>query len=281
MVQEITRSILDRCSDPGLESGHHQFGIVEMKLYCERVGEAGPVLLLLHGLAANGVVWRSLRAELRQCWQGRVVIPDLRGHGRSPHGTHYGYGQHAADVAELLEPGAHVSIVGHSMGAVIGLALASGWYGVSVDAVLGLAIKVEWTEGDVEKAHAVARKPERLFETRSEAAGRFLRLSGLAGLVTEDDDIVEAGISKEGKLWRLAFDPRTFSAPGPPLEEVFRIARTRLLLACGAADSMVRIEQIRSYDSCAVELAGLGHNLHVESPSAVAALISRHLNPAA
>jgi pimeloyl-ACP methyl ester carboxylesterase len=46
----------------------------------------------------------------------------------------YSFGQHAADVAALLRPGEPVVVVGHSMGGVVGLALASGWFGVDVAA---------------------------------------------------------------------------------------------------------------------------------------------------
>src|SRR5262245_37275966 len=60
---------------------------MKMPVYSETVGSGSPSLVLLHGLGQNGAVWRPLLAELSG-WPGRIVIPDLRGHGRSPHARH-------------------------------------------------------------------------------------------------------------------------------------------------------------------------------------------------
>jgi pimeloyl-ACP methyl ester carboxylesterase len=44
---------------------------------------AGPPLLLLHGLMATGDMFRLVVAALAR--QHRLIVPDLRGHGRSAH----------------------------------------------------------------------------------------------------------------------------------------------------------------------------------------------------
>ena len=44
---------------------------------------AGPLLLLLHGLMATSDMFRPVVAALAA--QHRLIIPDLRGHGRSAH----------------------------------------------------------------------------------------------------------------------------------------------------------------------------------------------------
>jgi pimeloyl-ACP methyl ester carboxylesterase len=240
-----------------------------MELYCEEIGTGEPTLLLVHGLAANGAVWEPAVRIMRDLWPGTILVPDLRGHGRSPHGRHYGYGQHAADLADLIAPGKPVFIIGHSMGAVVGLALANGWYGTAVEAVFGFGVKVDWTEAEMEKAHALSKVPVRWFETRSEAVERFLRFSGLTGLADGRSAAVEAGLRQETGRWRLASDPRIFSVPGPPFREIFRLAKTRCALACGSEDAMVRIEELRAFDPHAVRLGGLGHNLHMQAPESV------------
>lgn len=246
-----------------------------MQLHCEQSGEGGPVLLLLHGMAGNGAVWQPLLGQLRGRWPGRIVVPDLRGHGRSPQGRHYGYGQHAADVSELLDEAEHVTVVAHSMGAVVAVAAASASYGLSIDSILGFGVKMVFTDADVEKARSLSRVPVRWFENRREAADRFLRLSGLAGLVSDDSEAVQVGVREENGRWRIAADPRTFSAPVPDFENLFRSCKARVRLACGSEDRMVGIEQLRCFDPGAIELPGLGHNLHVQAPQALAELIDR------
>ena len=122
-----------------------------MQLYCERSGSGEEVLLLLHGMAGNGGVWKPLLEVMGGRWPGRILVPDLRGHGRSPQGGHYGYGQHAADIAELLDPGERVTVVAHSMGAVVALAAASGWFGIQIETVLGFGVKLHFSDADIEK----------------------------------------------------------------------------------------------------------------------------------
>jgi pimeloyl-ACP methyl ester carboxylesterase len=246
-----------------------------MRLYCEQIGEGAPVLLLLHGMAGNGAVWRQFVDVLRGTWPGKILVPDLRGHGRSPQGRHYGYGQHAADVSELLDAAEHVTVVAHSMGAVVALAAASAAYGLSIDSVLGFGVKMVFADADVDKARSLAAVPVRWFDSRREAADRFLRLSGLTGLAPEDSEAVQAGVREENARWRIAADPRTFSAPVPDFDNLFRAAKARVALACGSEDRMVSVEQLRRFDPEAVELPGLGHNLHVQAPQALAELLDR------
>jgi pimeloyl-ACP methyl ester carboxylesterase len=250
-----------------------------MELYCERIGSKGPTLVLLHGLAGNGAVWRPLIEELRGLWPGNILVPDLRGHGRSPHGSHYSFGQYAADVADLLDPGERIWSVAHSMGAVVALTLASGWYGVSLGAVLGFGMKVNWTEAESEKALSLSQVPVRWFDTRHEAAERYLRLSGLAGLAAEDCAAVDAGLRQENGRWRFAADAKTFAARKPAYEEIVRLAKGRVILACGSNDAMVTVAELRRFDPAAIELQGLGHNLHLEAPQALARQIEQSILP--
>ncbi len=86
----------------------------------------GPPVLLLHGLGSCGEDWALLQAPaLSQRY--RVLMPDLRGHGRSdvPPGP-YTVSQMADDIAGFLEAtgadSAHV--VGLSLGGAVAQALA-------------------------------------------------------------------------------------------------------------------------------------------------------------
>jgi pimeloyl-ACP methyl ester carboxylesterase len=245
-------------------------------LHVDIVGSGSPALLLLHGLGVNGAVWHPLLAALRD-WPGRIVIPDFRGHGRSPHRSPYGIGQHAADVAALFEQGERVHIVGHSMGGQVGLLLASGWYGVRVEHTLGFGLKVNWSADEIAKVRQVAAAPLRSFDTRAAAAERFVRVAGLAGVVDAEAGVVEAGIVREGERYRLAADPATVLVAGVPMAPIISAidADSRYRLACGDRDPLVRVDELMAHDASAIEIADCGHNPHVEKPQVLAQLIPR------
>ena len=50
----------------------------------------------------------------------------------------YTFGHLAAAVAGTVPSGTYVIVLCHSLGGVVALALASGWFGVEVSAVCGL-----------------------------------------------------------------------------------------------------------------------------------------------
>lgn len=85
---------------------------------------AGPPLLVLHGLLGQGRNWASLAKPLAA--RRRVLLVDLRNHGRSPHRPEMSYPAMAADLAALLDRLglARASFLGHSMGGKAAMVLA-------------------------------------------------------------------------------------------------------------------------------------------------------------
>jgi pimeloyl-ACP methyl ester carboxylesterase len=243
-------------------------------LHVERIGGGGPTLLLLHGLGVNGAVWQPLTRELAD-WPGTIVVPDFRGHGRSPHAQPYSIGQHAADVAALIEPDMPLVIVGHSMGGLIGLMLAGGWFNLNIVHTLAFGVKVTWSDEEIAKAKQFAATPIRWFAAREEAVERFLRVSGMVGLADAASPVVQAGIVAEDGRYRLAADPATTMVAGAPIATTIAAARGPWRLACGLSDPMVTIAELRAFDPSAEEIAGCGHNPHVEAPVQFARLIPR------
>ena len=235
-------------------------------LHVERIGRGEPTLLLLHGLGVNGAVWQPLTREMAD-WPGTIVVPDFRGHGRSPHARPYSIGQHAADVAALIEPGMPLVIVGHSMGGLVGLMLAGGWFGLEVVHTFAFGLKVTWSDEEISKAKQFATTPIRWFATREEAVERFLRVSGMVGLADTASPVVQAGIVEEDGRWRLAADPATTMVAGAPIATTIAAARGPWRLACGASDALVTIAELRAFDASAEEIEGCGHNPHVEAPA--------------
>jgi pimeloyl-ACP methyl ester carboxylesterase len=234
-----------------------------------RVQEGGrgePLLILLHGLGATGDVWAGWRPLLARRWPGRWLAPDLPGHGGSPPLAAYTFDGLAAAVAGLVPPAARVVVLGHSLGGVVGLALAGGRFPVPVHAVIGLGIKVAWADQDLTRAQAVARRPVAWFASRDEAAARYLRVSGLAGLLPAEDPAVDAGLREQDGRWRLAVDPGAFAVGAPDMAQLLARSRAPVTLARGEHDPMNTAEQLAGLGAPAVTLPGLAHNAHVESP---------------
>jgi pimeloyl-ACP methyl ester carboxylesterase len=239
-------------------------------------GSGEPVLLLLHGLGATGDVWDGWRPLLARRWPGRWLAPDLPGHGRSPPLASYTFDTLAAAVAGLVSGGAHTVVLGHSLGGVVGLALASGRFPVPVQAVTGLGIKVAWTQEELDRAQAAARRPPAWFGSREEAAARYLRISGLAGLLAADAPAVDAGLREEHGRWRLAMDPAAFAVGAPDMARLLARSRAPVTLARGEHDAMNTDEQLSRLGVPTVTLPGLGHNAHVQSPQLSIALLDPH-----
>ena len=206
-------------------------------------------------------------------WPGRWLAPDLPGHGGSPPLAAYTFDGFAAAVAGLIPPGARTVVLGHSLGGVVGLALASGRFPADVDVVIGLGIKVAWTGEELDRAQALAHRAPALFASRDEAAARYLRVSGLAGLLPAGAVAVDAGLREQGGRWRLAMDPGTFAVGAPDMAQLVARARARVTLARGEHDPMNTDEQLARFGAGTVTLAGLGHNAHVENPEASITLL--------
>jgi pimeloyl-ACP methyl ester carboxylesterase len=235
-------------------------------------GHGDPLLLLLHGLGATSDVWAGWQPMLADRWPGRWLAPDLPGHGGSAPLPEYTFDALAAAVRPLVEPGGRTVVLGHSLGGVVGLALAAG--GAPVAAVAGLGIKVSWTDDELGKAQALARRPVTWFDSRDEAAERHLRVSGLAGLLAADDPAVAAGLVQEDGRWRLALDPRAFGVGAPDMAGLVARSPAAVTLARGELDPMNSDEQLGQWGVPVVTFSGLGHNAHVESPERCLALLA-------
>lgn len=87
---------------------------------------ARDVVLMIHGLGAQGHTWDPIASRL--ACRYRVLCPDLRGHGRSDWSRDgYGVRDFASDLAQLLEQVdvSRLDVVGHSLGGRIALAVAA------------------------------------------------------------------------------------------------------------------------------------------------------------
>ncbi len=246
------------------------------RLWQDSGGEGPRTILLLHGLGATAAVWSGVCRVLEQRRAGRWIAPDLSGHGGSRWLGSYSVGQLAAELVELVSGAQHIVVVGHSLGAYVGLALASRWFGVNVEAVLGVGPKISWPEADLQTARELAARPVRFHATEEEVLTRYRRVSGLSPEIAADASCLSRGVVRVVEGWRLTQDPRTFGAAGAPFSSLFSSAKAVVGLARGEHDSMVSTAELQMHSPRFVEeISCAGHNVHVEKPDRVVALLER------
>ncbi len=139
----------------------HNVAVSGAKLFC-RTGGAGPPLLLLHGYPQTHVAWHRVAPRLMRHFT--LVIPDLRGYGRSrgpkPDPEHRNYSKRAMarDMAELMTALGHERflLAGHDRGARVGFRLALDQPArVQRFAALDIIPTLDvWTQMDADKALA-------------------------------------------------------------------------------------------------------------------------------
>ena len=106
-----------------------------MELFYREYGTGLPVVIL-HGLFGSSDNWISIANALSDTY--RVILPDLRNHGKSPHSQIQTYTSMSEDIFELvnkLETGKFV-LIGHSMGGKAASFFARQW----PDMLAGLVI---------------------------------------------------------------------------------------------------------------------------------------------
>ena len=82
-----------------------------------------PPLLVAHGLFGSARNWGVIAKHLSE--GRRVLTVDMRNHGDSPRAPTQGYGEMAADLAEVIAAhGGRADVLGHSMGGKAAMRLA-------------------------------------------------------------------------------------------------------------------------------------------------------------
>jgi pimeloyl-ACP methyl ester carboxylesterase len=145
--------------------------------------------------------------------------------------------------------------------------------------VFGVGIKVVWSDEDLQRLTAIATQPRRRFATEPEARERYLKVSGLFGLVDARSPVLARGVVRESAetaqtldtersaSWHLAMDPAANAVGRPAFAQLVAVARCPVHLACGREDPLVTLDQLRSVDPAAVHLDARGHNVMIEAPA--------------
>jgi 3-oxoadipate enol-lactonase len=154
-----------------------------IELAFEEQGSGFP-LVLLHGFPLDHTLWSLLLPALQG--KARVILPDLRGHGRSPAPSGaYSMSLLAADVAGLLDRLRleKVVLAGHSMGGYAALAFARAY----PQRLAGLALVASTPFADPPE-----RRQERLEQVKKvEQLGTAAVADGMAPTLTHHTEFHE------------------------------------------------------------------------------------------
>jgi pimeloyl-ACP methyl ester carboxylesterase len=252
----------------------------DIQLHVRRVVDPpAPPILLLHGLGVGGAVWQAFARRLSP--HLAAIAPDLRGHGQSD-APPFGYAPHdyAADLAELIEDMVEppLPVAGHSLGALVGLALAEQ-YPDLVDKLVLLDPPVDPDRPNREVPsvfrlrHAPPGELEAYLLSRDPGGGQMLA-GILANLFRQASDAAfEALLDADDRVGR---SPR---AGQTALERAARIQQPTLVMQAdpdhggvlGDAAAQRLVERLPR--GKLLKIAGATHALHASHPAEVAAAI--------
>ncbi|WP_026474734.1 alpha/beta fold hydrolase [Alkaliflexus imshenetskii] len=95
-----------------------------MELFGRETGKGERTVVIVHGLYGASDNWMSIASRLENSF--RVLLPDLRNHGRSFHHPEHNYEVMAADLLHFISSrtSEKVVLLGHSMGGKVAMRLA-------------------------------------------------------------------------------------------------------------------------------------------------------------
>lgn len=238
-------------------------------------------LVLIHGAGAHHMWFYRMFTALERDW--RLITIDFSGHGTSDHRTEYSVQLWASEIAAVItaEDAAPAIVVGHSMGARIGVALAAEYP--------ELVSRLVMLDGNVRSPAEYPRpgdRPEprthRVFATREEAIARFRLVPGqdapAADLLTP---LAEYSVCEADGGWSWRHD---WNSPTTPYDEYINGCIGRLTVpvtfAYGTASPVVNETKAQYFVSLAqvdvtiVPIQDGQHHLMLDKPDECLAAIT-------
>jgi pimeloyl-ACP methyl ester carboxylesterase len=246
------------------------------RLFVRRVVDPpAPPALLLHGLGVGGSIWQSFARRLLPYLA--AIAPDLRGHGQSDApASGYRPADYALDLVELIEAELEppVPVIGHSLGALVALALAElrpdlvSWL-VLLDPPLDPDLANPEVPSVFKLRHAAPGELEAYLLSRNPGGGELLAQS-LAKLFRQASDAA----------FEAMLDPRDGEGRAPLSKtDAARISAPVLVLQADPdrggilGDAAARAFVDRLVDGKLVKIEGATHALHASHPAEVARAI--------
>ncbi len=172
-----------------------------MKLFYKEYGSGGKPLIILHGMLGNGRNWHTIATRLAE--RRRVIVPDLRNHGRSPHSDSHTLADMVEDVYELQRDveALPAVILGHSMGGLVAMEMA---FRVP-EAVQGIVVvdiaPRPHRAGVADVLEAMAAIPLGSLQTKKEVEEQLAR--AIASPLVRQFILTNLLITESGLKWRV------------------------------------------------------------------------------
>ncbi len=249
----------------------------------------GPAVILVHGNVASARWWQKVTPLLSDRF--RVIVPDLRGFGRSEKpGTGYAIAQYAADLEAMADAlglaGLGGSLAGGPVGGGVGgpgsRARGAHWVGHSLGGSVILQVALDRPDlvhsltlidpGPAEGLQTPADRIPLLVATAQNRDWMKMALAGIAATAPKDDyfeALVDDGMAAGGVLVPNALDLNQWNVQAR-LGEI----RVPTLIVMGEKDPLVPLDAVKRTatgitGSRLEVIQGVTHSPPIESPDAL------------
>ncbi len=228
-----------------------------------------PPLVIVHGLFGSARNWGVIARRLSD--ERQVIAVDQRNHGDSPSTDTHGYGDMAADLAEVIDAhGGRADVLGHSMGGKAAMMLALSHPERVNRLIVADIAPVAYGHSQIENIDAMRAVDLSRVERRSDAARQLetvLPDAGLRAFFLQSLDV-------PARRWKLNLDLLAAEMPKilgfPDLPETAAFDGPTLFLSGATSDYVQTAHRprIKALFPAArfARIPGAGHWLHAEKP---------------
>jgi pimeloyl-ACP methyl ester carboxylesterase len=250
---------------------------------------SGPPVLLVHGIMGHSREWDAVTSAL--AIRHRVVAVDLPGHGESDRSDRYtaeGYADVLAALA-VQEDLAPTTIIGHSLGAIVACVLAAARTDL-VDRLVVLDVGPDVFETDLGRRipDVLDELAEASYASVVDAVDQWLSDNPRArphltrhfvehGLVTRDDGRLVWRFDAR-RLARFTIDGVTSSQIWAAIDAIVAptlVVRGQYSTALSRPTAQAMLQRL--WAGYLAEIPGAGHDLAVENPEDVTAVVAPFL----
>lgn len=226
---------------------------------------SGTAVVFLHAFALDHRVWLPVAEKMKE--NARVILPDLRGHGRSPAPqVNYTMRGMAEDIVKVMDDLSieKAFLAGNSMGGYVSLAFARHF----PDRLAGLALVASHVYAD--PAEKKASRLDDMEKLKKVPVSEVLsampeRLSRIPRVVKFCREIIRVN-NPNGMIGALAA-----MAERPDMSDIFEVLSVPVLIIAGQEDQFIPIEQSRRMTELMkkpslVEIPEAGHLPMLDQP---------------